>query len=47
VRAVVTPLGKERYAAGVRQVEKVQGEFAETLSGIDQGSLERMLSAIR
>src|SRR5712664_3288326 len=47
VRAVVTPLGKERYAAGVRQVEKVQGEFAETLSGIDQGSLERVLSAIR
>jgi len=47
VRAVVTPLGKERHAAGVRQVEKVQGEFAETLSGIDQGSLERVLSAIR
>ena len=47
VRAVVTPRGKERYAAGVRQVEKVQAEFAETLSGIDQGSLERVLSAIR
>jgi DNA-binding MarR family transcriptional regulator len=47
VRAVVTPLGKERYAAGVRQVEKVQAEFTETLSGIDQGSLERVLSAIR
>jgi len=47
VRAVVTPLGKERHAAGVRQVEKVQAEFAETLSGIDQGALERVLSAIR
>jgi DNA-binding MarR family transcriptional regulator len=47
VRAVVTPRGKERYAAGVRQVAKVQAEFAETLSGIDQGALERVLSAIR
>jgi hypothetical protein len=43
----VTPRGKERYAAGVRQVEKVQADFAETLSGIDPGSLERVLSAIR
>ena len=47
VRAAVTALGKERYAAGVQQVEKVQAEFAETLSGIDQGALERVLSAIR
>ncbi len=47
VRASVTALGKERYAAGVRQVERVQAEFAETLSGIDQGALERVLSAIR
>src|SRR5260221_12461118 len=47
VRAAVTALGKERYAAGVRQVERVQAEFAETLSGIDQGALERVLSAIR
>ena len=47
VRAAVTPLGKERYAAGARQVEKVQAEFAKTLSGIDHGSLERVLSAIR
>ena len=47
VRAAVTALGKERYAAGVRQVEKVQAEFAETLSGIDQHALERVLSAIR
>ena len=47
VRAVVTALGKERYAAGVRQVERVQAEFAKTLSGIDQGALERVLSAIR
>jgi hypothetical protein len=43
----VTPLGKERYAAGVRQVEKVQAEFTETVSSIDCGALERVLSAIK
>jgi len=32
----VTALGKERHAAGVRQVEKVQAEFAETISGTDR-----------
>ena len=46
VRAVVTALGKERYAAGVRQVEKVQAEFSKTISGIDRGTLERVLSAL-
>ncbi len=47
VRAVATALGKERYAAGVRQVEKVQAEFAETISGVDRKALERMLAAFR
>src|SRR5229473_4198706 len=47
VRAIVTPLGKERHAAGVRQVEKVQAEFTKTISGIDQVSLERVLSALK
>jgi len=47
VRAVATPLGKERYAAGVRQVEKVQAEFTQTMSGIDRKALERMLSAFK
>ena len=46
VRAVATPLGKERYAAGVRQVEKVQAEFSKTISGVDRGTLERVLSAL-
>src|SRR3979411_3174553 len=46
VRAAVTPLGKERYAAGVREVEKVQAEFSKTISGIDRGTLERVLSAL-
>jgi len=47
VRAVVTALGKERHAAGARQVAKVQAEFAKTITGIDRGSLERVLSALR
>jgi DNA-binding MarR family transcriptional regulator len=47
VRAVATPLGKERYAAGARVVEKVQAEFTETISSIDRGALERVLSAIK
>src|SRR5436309_1615710 len=47
VRAAVTPLGKERHAAGVREVEKVQAEFAKTISDIDHGTLERVLSAIK
>jgi len=46
VRAAVTPLGKERYAAGARQVEKVQAEFTKSISGIDRGMLERVLSAL-
>ncbi len=46
MRAAVTPLGKERYAAGVREVEKVQAEFAKTISGVDHGTLERVLSAL-
>jgi len=47
VRAAVTPLGKERYAAGVRRVASVQAEFAKSLSGINPGALERALSAIK
>src|SRR5712691_6271719 len=47
VRAVVTALGKERHAAGVQQVEKVQAEFTKTISGTDRNALERVLSAIR
>jgi DNA-binding MarR family transcriptional regulator len=47
VRAVATALGKERYAAGLRQVEKVQAEFTETISGVDRKALERVLSAFK
>src|SRR6267378_423687 len=45
VRRVEDP--EDRRAAGVRQVEKVQAEFAKTVSGTDRNALERVLSAIR
>ncbi|HMH19154.1 MAG TPA: MarR family transcriptional regulator, partial [Burkholderiales bacterium] len=47
VRAALTPLGRERQAAGAKQVAKVRDEFAKVLSGIDHVLLERVLSAIK
>ena len=46
VLAEVTPLGRERQAAGARAVEKVESEFARTLSAVDHGALLRALSAM-
>ncbi len=47
VRAVVTPLGTERQAAGAIQMARLQKEFAKTLSGVDQGALARALEALQ
>jgi DNA-binding MarR family transcriptional regulator len=47
VRAVATPLGTERQAAGAKQLAQVQKEFARTLSGTDCDALARALAAIR
>ena len=47
VRAMVTPLGIERQAAGAQHVGRAQKEFAKTLSEADQAVLARVLSAIR
>ena len=47
VRAALTSLGLERQTAGAREVQKVQKEFAQTLSGIDQTALRRALEAIK
>ena len=47
VRATVTPLGAERQADGAKDVAKGQSALAESLSGMDQGALLRILSAIR
>jgi DNA-binding MarR family transcriptional regulator len=46
VKAVVTPLGSERQAAGAKQMAKVQKEFAQSLAGVDQSALARALAAI-
>jgi DNA-binding MarR family transcriptional regulator len=46
VRAALTPLGVKRQAAGALEAERVQKEFAKTLTGIDQSALRRALEAI-
>ncbi|HKY61177.1 MAG TPA: MarR family transcriptional regulator [Gemmatimonadota bacterium] len=47
VRAELTRLGEERQAAGAREIEKVQGEFAALLSEGDRASLDRLLAGLR
>ncbi len=47
VRAAVTPLGRQRQAAGARRVAEVQEELAKTLSGVDRGALERALTVFK
>ncbi len=46
VKAVLTPLGIERQAAGAKLVEQVQKDFAKSLAGIDRATLARALDAI-
>ncbi|MHB8481576.1 MAG: MarR family winged helix-turn-helix transcriptional regulator [Nitrospiria bacterium] len=47
VRAAVTDFGRERYAAGARQVEEVRKALARVLSGIDGKSLEHVLATLK
>lgn len=47
VRAALTPLGKERQAAGAEKVREVQAKMAETLRGLDYEALERVLAALK
>lgn len=47
IRAALTPLGKERQAAGARQLATVQGEFRDSLSTGDRTTLARMLDALK
>lgn len=46
VRAELTPLGKEKQAAGASELSKVQAEISEQLSQADMAGLESALSAI-
>jgi len=47
VRAEVTPLGKERHAAGSERVGAIQKEFAQALSDSDRDALERALALVK
>jgi DNA-binding MarR family transcriptional regulator len=44
LRAAITPLGRERQAAGARKVEAVRRQLAGTLKAIDRGALQRALA---
>ena len=41
LRAAITPLGRERQAAGAKKVEAVRRELAAALKGIDSEALRR------
>jgi DNA-binding MarR family transcriptional regulator len=45
LRAAITPLGRERQAAGARRVEAVRRQLAAALKGLDGGALARLASA--
>ena len=47
VRAVLTPDGRARVAAGAEAVGRVQEAFAASLSPADRASLERVLATLR
>ena len=47
IRAEITASGRERQAAGVERLERVQAEFAERLSGVDGSALQEVLSALQ
>ena len=46
IRAMLTPLGVERHAAGVTAIRSVQAEIAERLSASDRKQLMTLLSAL-
>lgn len=46
VRAVLTPLGGERYRLGRRQLARLTRRFDAALSSGDRAALERVLAAI-
>ena len=47
VRAEVTKPGRERYAAGLKVVNRVHEELAKQLSAVDQSVLKRALDSIQ
>lgn len=47
VRAEVTPLGRERHAAGAKLMDKIHEELANQLSAADLDALKRVLGVIK
>jgi DNA-binding MarR family transcriptional regulator len=47
LRAAITPLGRERQAAGARKVQEVRRRLGKALSAIDHVALKRALSQLR
>jgi DNA-binding MarR family transcriptional regulator len=45
-RAQLTPAGRERYAAGVRQMEQVQANFMAEVPEMEREALARVLSVL-
>jgi DNA-binding MarR family transcriptional regulator len=45
LRAAITPLGRERQAAGARRVEAVRRQLAAALKGLDGRALARLAGA--
>jgi len=46
LRAAITPLGRERQAAGARRVEAVRKELGIALKALDRKALERALAVL-
>ena len=47
LRAAITPLGRERQAAGARKVQEVRRRLGKALGSIDAAALQRALSQLR
>ena len=45
-RAQITPLGRERQAAGARRIERVRRQLNGALKDLDGGALQRVLDSI-
>ena len=46
LRAAITPLGRERQAAGAKKVEAVRKQLASTLKALDGDALQRALAVV-
>ena len=46
IRAALTPLGREKYKAGAKQLDEVQTAFSGALSDADKDALGRAFTAL-